>query len=518
MRPDFTSPARLNAIHRVHGDTDIYFVANPSSLAAHTVCSFRVRGKRPELWWPDTGTVEPAAVFGEQNGVTRVLLPLGPSGSVFVVFRKATKPFDPIVKVTCDGKPVASVLEGGPRIVIQKADYGVPGDPQRRRDVRKQVQQLVDAGEVSLPVASLAQDRDPAPLTVKTLVVDYTVGDRHITVIGRDSDTVQFPRYAPPVVVEKATYGVPGDPKRTRDVRKLVQHLVETGVYEFPVARLAQGDDPAFGVVKTVVIEYRLAGRHVTITGTDSDLLLLALPPASEGGIKVCLGPKGQLLCEAWQPGLYEFEKASGKEAWKVPPLPGLKVTGPWEVRFAPGWGAPAAVTFNSLLSWSHHANPGIKYFSGTATYTKRFPISAEMLGKNRRLALDLGEVQVMARVKLNGKDLGTLWKPPYRVDVTDGVHPGENVLEVSVVNLWPNRMIGDENLPEDSERNPDGTLKKWPKWLEEGKPSPTGRFTFTSWRLWKKGDPLLESGLLGPVTLKTALRIELTGKEQPGE
>jgi hypothetical protein len=88
-------------------------------------------------------------------------------------------------------------------------------------------------------------------------------------------------------------------------------------------------------------------------------------------------------------------------------------------------------------------------------------------------------------------------------VDVT-GIVGGKNELEIEVVNLWPNRMIGDEELPDDSERNPDGTLKKWPQWVLDGKPSPTGRFTFTSWRLWRKGSPLLESGLLGPVQLQS--------------
>ncbi len=110
-----------------------------------------------------------------------------------------------------------------------------------------------------------------------------------------------------------------------------------------------------------------------------------------------------------------------------------------------------------------------------------------------------------MAQVKLNGKDLGITWKPPYRVEVTDAIKPGPNTLEVQAVNLWINRLIGDEQLPEDSERNPNGTLRGWPKWIEEGKPSPTGRFTFTTHRLWKKGDPLAESGLLGPVMLLSA-------------
>jgi hypothetical protein len=81
-------------------------------------------------------------------------------------------------------------------------------------------------------------------------------------------------------------------------------------------------------------------------------------------------------------------------------------------------------------------------------------------------------------------------------------------VLEVRVVNLPINRMLGDELLPEDSERNANGTLKGWPQWLLDGKPSPTGRFTFTSWRLWKTGAPLQESGLLGPVTVRASAKI----------
>ena len=80
----------------------------------------------------------------------------------------------------------------------------------------------------------------------------------------------------------------------------------------------------------------------------------------------------------------------------------------------------------------------------------------------------------------------------------------------VEVVDLWPNRLIGDEQLPEDSERNPDGTLKRWPQWVLDGKPSPTGRHTFTSWRLWRKTDQPLKSGLIGPVTLQSTTEVRL--------
>ena len=115
-----------------------------------------------------------------------------------------------------------------------------------------------------------------------------------------------------------------------------------------------------------------------------------------------------------------------------------------------------------------------------------------------------------MARVKLNGHDLGILWKPPFRVDVSDCAREGKNSLEVEVVNLWPNRLIGDDRLPADCKWQADGNIAEWPKWLLEGRPSPTGRHTFTTCRLWTKDSPLLDSGLLGPV------RLEATSDLQP--
>jgi hypothetical protein len=163
-------------------------------------------------------------------------------------------------------------------------------------------------------------------------------------------------------------------------------------------------------------------------------------------------------------------------------------------------------------MSWSDPADPGVKYYSGAATYSRTIIVPAEILGNDRRMFLDLGKVQVIAEVKLNGNDLGILWKSPFRLDVTGRMKAGENKLEVKVVNLWPNRMIGDEQLPEDSRRDPNGNvygmrgpiLIEWPQWLLEGKPSPAGRHTFTTWPRWPKDSPLLESGLLGPVRLRT--------------
>ncbi len=156
------------------------------------------------------------------------------------------------------------------------------------------------------------------------------------------------------------------------------------------------------------------------------------------------------------------------------------EIAGPWELRFPPKWGAPEKVTMDKLISWSDHADAGVKYFSGTAVYSKTLHLPANLIGNGKPLYLDLGNVAVIAEVKLNGKDLGILWKRPFRVDVSAAAKAGDNALEVKVVNLWPNRLIRDSGLPENE------------------------RLTWTTWNPYKPTDPLLPSGLLGPVQLMT--------------
>ncbi len=287
--PDFSATTPLRHIHKRIGNTDVYFLANPEPHEVEALGRFRVTGKHPEFWWPDSGRIEPVSVFESNEKGTSIPLRLDAHGSVFVVFR--------------EGAATPKVTAGGKNWL--------------------------------------------------------------------DFETVQ-------------------------------------------------------------------------------------------------------------------------------------EISGPWELSFPPGWGAPQQVNLEELISWNKHEDPGVKYFSGTAAYNKKFVWNAN--SQASRVFLDLGKVQIMAQVTLNGHDLGTLWKPPFRVEVTDALKPGDNTLEIRVVNLWINRLIGDEQLPEDSVRKLDGTLEEWPEWLNEGKRSPAGRFTFTSHRLWKKDDPLVESGLIGPVLLRSVV------------
>jgi hypothetical protein len=149
-----------------------------------------------------------------------------------------------------------------------------------------------------------------------------------------------------------------------------------------------------------------------------------------------------------------------------------------WHVSFQAGRGAPETAEFDGLTSWSENADAGIKYFSGTATYSKTFEVPARAFAPGAHLWLDLGDVRDVAEVTVNGKDLGILWKAPFKIDVTGVLTPGSNQLVFQVTNLWVNRMIGDQQP---------WALKK---------------YAFADFTPYKADSPLLPSGLLGPVRL----------------
>ncbi len=155
------------------------------------------------------------------------------------------------------------------------------------------------------------------------------------------------------------------------------------------------------------------------------------------------------------------------------------EIAGPWEVSFDPKWGGPESAVFEKLGDWTKRPEPGIKYYSGTACYRKTFDLPETMRQGKRRVYLDLGLVKDLATVRVNGKDLGVVWTAPWRVEITDALKPTGNRLEIDVVNLWPNRLIGDASLP------------------------PEKRYTVTNVKTYKKDSRLIESGLLGPVTLR---------------
>lgn len=168
-----------------------------------------------------------------------------------------------------------------------------------------------------------------------------------------------------------------------------------------------------------------------------------------------------------------------------------VPVEGPWTVRFPEGWRAPESAVFEKLESWTERPEPGIRYFSGTASYLKEIDIPASLLAEGRGLSLDLGELRELAEVRLNGASLGILWKPPFAVDIAKAARPGANRLEVRVTNFWPNRIIGDLFLPEEE------------------------RLTRHNTRKFTRESPLMRSGLFGPVRIVPAA---IGGERPPPE
>ena len=175
------------------------------------------------------------------------------------------------------------------------------------------------------------------------------------------------------------------------------------------------------------------------------------------------------------------FRKTAGATS-RTLPLPVettvATVEGPWNLSFQPDRGAPAKISLDKLVSWTENGDPGVKYFSGTGTYSRAVQASDDWFKTGAQLWLDLGDVKNLAEVSVNGKPLGIVWKMPFRVDATAAMKPGANTLEVKVTNLWVNRIVGDQQ------------------------PGVTHKYTFTAMQFYRADSPLLPSGLLGPVRL----------------
>jgi hypothetical protein len=435
LKPDFESndqydQSRVAYAHRVTADADIYFVSNQRRQFDTVDCTFRVSGKMPELWHPDTGKIEPAPIWSAHEGRTTVRLDFDPAGSVFVIFRRAAEKTDHVVAAK---DSFVAEEPTGPKLVIQHAVYTAT-DGAGQTDVTAALSQQARGGELEISASNDTMGGDPAPNHRKELRVDYTFdGEQGHTNVPED-ETLTLPA----------------------------------------------------GAISSATPQWEI---HVDAQGSPT--------------------------IEAWGNGGVELRTAAGKvlraEAADLP-APEV-VTGEWNLSFPPGWGAPPLVTLEKLISWTHHTNDGVRYFSGTATYEKEIEIPAERLANGRELWLDLGAVKNFAEVSLNGHDFGVLWKPPFRVNLSAVAKPGANKLVVKVTNLWPNRLIGDEQLPDDREWN-GKQLVDWPQWFLDGKPSPTGRFTFTTWHHWTKDSRLLPSGLLGPVTLRTVAIIPAVAEQ----
>lgn len=192
-------------------------------------------------------------------------------------------------------------------------------------------------------------------------------------------------------------------------------------------------------------------------------------------------------LFECWQNGTYLLKSRNGKiKQTEVKAIPAPKIIkGNWKLQFDPEWGAPAEIELPELISWTDHADDGVKYYSGKGVYNKIINVPGAWLGSGNGIYLDLGDVREVAEIYINGKSAGVLWKPPFRVDISSLLKPGDNDLKIEVMNLWINRLSGDMNLPDDKKFTRTNIRSDGGSWLEN----------YEDW-------DVQPAGLLGPVRL----------------
>lgn len=223
------------------------------------------------------------------------------------------------------------------------------------------------------------------------------------------------------------------------------------------------------------------------------------LPEFSENENRITI----PLQFEPYQSFFIVFEKSNKAPVGQTKNFPALNalttIEGPWTVSFDTAWGGPGTLSFTHLDDWVLRPEVGIKYYSGIATYRRTFDLPADSkLLEGGKLLLNLGEVNNIARIRLNGKDMGTVWTAPWKVDISEAIKRKGNKLEIEVSNLWPNRLIGDEQLTDDEIK--DG---QWPQWLLNNTSRTSGRYTFSTFKHYNKDSPLIKSGLIGPVVIE---------------
>lgn len=314
--------------------------------------------------------------------------------------------------------------------------------------------------------------------------VVFRKGERPQTSIERidhDGKPVLNTRITEPVPSEaekrivSARYGDLETPGRWIDLTAKVRKAFASGATTLRINNDLAESDPAFNTRKRFSMTVLdLSGQPNEIRANEGEMI--TLPPLSEAKLPTCSIEAHHLI--AWHPGSYKVHYTDGSVQQATLSIPGqLALEMPWTLHFPKGWGAPDTLQINELKAWKDlDLSKEGRAFSGTATYTTPFTVTT--LKPNMRFMLDLGSVDMTARITVNGKVVGSLWAPPYRIDISDVVKEGKNSLYVEVTSTWYNRLVYDASLPEHERKT----------WTIAGP---------------QKNSALAPSGLLGPVVIR---------------
>ena len=460
ITPDFggVDPKKILSTHRTSREADIYFLSNQGEQTAAITPVFRVSGKLPEFWDADSGRVVKAAAFEQTAGGMRVPLELGPRGSLFVMFR------EPVGKL-----PVVTQATRNGEVILTTAARGTPSAA--ATDNRNAVNSFTMAGwvkpavDIGLPAETnsgvfmhLARNDAVFPAHGESAFSDPTHSCAGISA-GRNGVCVYehsgnyfapLLAYAAPLInwTHVAVVYEGGTPSLY-----LNGTLAHRGVQSVFKVHSGFSVDPAGGSAFKGQVSGLGDFGHALTAGEVAELAE-SKPPGDAGAslsaIALVQAGHGKLEAEVQASGSYELKLSNGRTcAFRADGLPApLEITGPWDVRLPANMDVPEHLALEKLTSLTEYPSETVKYFSGTATYERTFDLPADRLGAGKGLLLDLGRVEAMAEVVLNGKNLGVFWKQPFVKDISGAAKQGENRLEVRVTSTWRNRLIGDTKYP----------------------------------------------------------------------
>ncbi len=489
--------------HRILKDADIYFLSNQSEEERLTIAPFfRITGRAPEIWRAEDGSWRQPAAFQAVDKGIRVPLELGPTESIFVVFRKPLKKTASVTLLTHNSKPLLSCAEPPAESALQAAESEFT------------MMAFVKTGtKIPLPKQSgsgaghAGQNFAVMPAHGNTWGdgqsgAGFSVGSNGVVVFEHWHNNI------PPVLVWEAPQPLTGTTHVAVVYRKGVPQLyingaaVASGVASGQRVRPTRqnsaaqfsGEISGFKTVQAALPQAEIAAAFSSGSKKDTPAITPSVAFAADGSLRLFVS----------NPGRYTAALSDGTtQEWHIPSVPRpLDLSNcQWQVTFEQRDDMRCIEKWESLMDWKESANPLIRYYSGTAVYTTTFEWNNAL--ESTRVWLDLGTVKQIASVTLNGEKLGVLWYPPYRVDATRALRSGENFLVIKVANEWFNRFVGDEQFPDDTGADQHGNLAKWPDWVVQNKPRPEqGRVTLLNRKQVKKDAPLHSSGLLGNVLL----------------
>ena len=475
VRPDFSfvsenKDAQIHFIHRTVGEEEVYFISNHRRRPEMLTAIFRISNMRPFLWDAETGKTDIPVPYKEENGMTKVTLSLAESGSAFIVFRP------------------------------NKKEVGKTADSETTDKVTKK--KIIDFKEI-VSIASFDSS------VHNTFTISLWAKPETFAADGRGF--LIFPDKGE----EKLGKG--------HAMVGLAMGQNTVRVYERASANqvVLESDTPIEGWTHVAVVYNEgvptlyLNGKAVAV-GKQSEYICSPaydVPMAEEQYVGSFEGDQTKTVyaSEAWSEEQVKAEMATGLPQPAIPAGSQVLQTldGTWKVQF-PAWSkAPAEITLPVLESLHKHSDFNVKHFSGKSAYLTTFILTKKewkrLFRKDapKRMLLDLGRVENIAQISVNGATPVLVWKAPYRIDITALVKPGVNQLRIEVTNLYPNRLIGDEYLPEKYEYDEYGHIRQLPSWyVNQEEDVDRQRVLFSSWKHYTKDAPLLEAGLLGPVRI----------------